>query len=354
MLLWAGAVLAEEGADNVSADDLKQQAAQARNQSDYGKAAALLEQAVQMNGTAEMWNQLGGVYYELGRYIEAREAFQTAVEIDPNYTLAIVNLEAVLAEEERAGNASADDLKQQAAQARNQSDYGKAAALLEQAVQKSGTAEMWNLLGEAYYELERYVEAHEAYQTALEIDPNYTRAIANLEMVKWALPQPGFEDSMQQRFSTPKTIGAQILGSYFTGTAMGGWFLFISTLMGYKELDDQMTIMASALVLSSMMRVPEVGKLVSFGHGASRSALAGAVLPPLIGALVVQLSNENPSRRDLIHGARIGAIFSPLASTLGYHISTSRLLRGSSSTAQYTPFERTETQLSFQFAQFSF
>ena len=250
---------------------------------------------------------------------------------------------AVLAEE-GAGNASADDLKQQAAQARNQSDYAKAAALLEQAVQKSGTAEMWNLLGEAYY----------AYQTALEINPNYTRAVANLEMVKWALPQPGFEDSMQQRLSTPKTVGAQILGSYFTGTAMGGWLLFISTLMGYKELDDQMTIMASGLVLSSMMRVPEVGRLVSFGHGASRSAFAGAVLPPLIGALVVQLSNENPSRRDLIHGARIGAVFSPLASTLGYHISTSRLFRRSGSTAQHTPFERTETELSFQFAQFSF
>ncbi len=255
-------------------------------------------------------------------------------------------------------DASADELKQMAQQAQRVGQYSKAAALLEKAVWKNGTAENWNLLGEAYYDLERYTESYEAFQTALEIDPKYTRAVANLELVKWALPQPGFEDNMQQRFSTPKTIGAQILGSYFTGTAMGGWFLFISSLVGYKELDDQLTIMASGLVLSSMMRVPEVGKLVSFGHGASRSAFAGAVLPPLIGALIVKLSNENPTRRDLIHGARIGAIFSPLGSTLGYHLSTSGLFRrsssSSSSTAQHTPFERTESQLSIKFAQFSF
>ncbi len=342
--------------DKIPADEWKRMASQAQQVGQYDVAAKILEMAVQRKGTAEMWNLLGEAYYELERYLESYEAFQTALEVDPKYTHAAVNMEKVKRELTLLGaeGASADNLKRMAQQERRQGEYGRAAALLEQAVQKDGTAETWNLLGETYYDLERYSDAYEAFQTALEIDPKYMRAVANMEMVKWALPQPGFEDSMQQRFSTPKTIGAQILGSYFTGTAMGGWLLFVSSVIGYKETDDQLTIMASGLVLSSMMRVPEVGKLVSFGHGASRSALAGAVLPPLIGALVVRLSNDNPTRRDLINGARIGAIFSPLVSTLGYHLSTSRLLRRPSSTAQYTPFERTETQLSMQFAQFSF
>ncbi len=345
--------------DKIPADEWKRMASQAQQVGQYDVSAKILEMAVQRKGTAEMWNLLGEAYYELERYLESYEAFQTALEVDPKYLRATANMEKVKKElsqlgAEGAEGASADDLRRMAQQERRQGEYGKAAALLEQAVQKDGTAETWNLLGETYYDQERYVEAYEAFETALEIDPKYTRAVANMELVKWALPQPGFEDSMQQRFSTPKTIGAQILGSYFTGTAMGGWLLFVASVMGYKETDDQLTIMASGLVLSSMMRVPEVGRLVSFGHGASRSAFAGAVLPPLIGALVVKLSNENPTRRDLIHGARIGAIFSPLVSTLGYHLSTSRLFRRPSSTAQHTPFERTETQLSMQFAQFSF
>ena len=343
------------GAEDASTDDLKQMALQAQRWGGYRIAAALLGAAVRKSGTAEIWNLLGEAYYELERYLESYKAFETALEMDLKYTRAAANMERVKREMARLGaeGASADNLKQAAQYERRLGEYGKAAALLERAVQKNGTAEMWNLLGEAYYELERYLESYEAFQTALEIDPKYTPAAANMEVVKWALPQPGFEDSMPQRFSTPKTVRTQILSSYFTGTAMGGWLLFVSSVVGY-EVDDRLTIIASGFVLSSMMRVPEVGKLVSFGHGASRSAFAGAVLPPLIGALVVRLSNENPTRRDLINGARIGAIFSPLFSTLGYHLSTSRLLKHPRSIVQHTPFERTETQLSMQFAQFSF
>ncbi len=350
--------LGEVGGEDASVDDLKRMALQAQRWGGYRIAAVLLGGAVRKSGTAEMWNLLGEVYYDQEQYLESYKAFQTALEIDLKYTRAAANMEMVkrdltLLSAEDFDDASADDLKQMAQLGRRLGEYGKAAALLEQAVQKNGTAEMWNLLGEMYYELERYVEAYEAFRTALEIDPKYTPAVANMEVVKWTRPQPGFEDSMQQRFSTPKTIGTQILSSYFTGTAMGGWLLFVSSIVGY-EVDDRLTIIASGFVLSSMMRVPEVGKLVSFGHGASRSAFAGAVLPPLIGALVVKLSNENPTRRDLINGARIGAIFSPLFSTLGYHLSTSRLLKHPRSIVQHTPFERTETQLSMQFAQFSF
>ena len=243
----------------------------------------------------------------------------------------------------------------EASQAAKAGDHAAAAAILEQELQVNENAELWNALGEAYYELERFEDAANAYTAALRWKPNFPRAKANLAMVEWALPQETYEDLMQKRFSFERTFAAQVLGSYFTGTAVGGFLLIGARLTGYTELDGQITIMAAGLVFSSMLRVPQVGRVVSFGHGASRSSAAGAILPPIIGALVVKLRDNNATRLELVHGARIGAAFSPLLATAGYHISTSKWLQpGPPAANRNNPFQRRETELKLPIAQFRF
>ena len=101
---------------------------------------------------------------------------------------------------ELGGDDSPAEIKKQAQQAMREFDYARAAALFDLLVQAEGTAENWTLLGEAYYDLERFEESYKALETALEIDPRYARAVAMLEVVRSALPQPTFEDDMQKRF----------------------------------------------------------------------------------------------------------------------------------------------------------
>ena len=56
-------------------------------------AEKTLRSAVERNGNnAAAFNQLGIVYRKLGRFKEADEAYQRAVQIDPNYALAYLNL----------------------------------------------------------------------------------------------------------------------------------------------------------------------------------------------------------------------------------------------------------------------
>ena len=52
-----------------------------------------LRAAVERNGNnAQAFNQLGIVYRKLGRFKEADVAYQRAVQIDPNYAIAYLNL----------------------------------------------------------------------------------------------------------------------------------------------------------------------------------------------------------------------------------------------------------------------
>ena len=53
----------------------------------------VIRDAIARNGNnAAAYNQLGIVYRKLGRFKEADEAYTRAVQIDPNYALAYLNL----------------------------------------------------------------------------------------------------------------------------------------------------------------------------------------------------------------------------------------------------------------------
>jgi tetratricopeptide (TPR) repeat protein len=55
-------------------------------------AEKTLTTAIERNDSAAAFNQLGIVYRRLGRFKEADEAYQRAIQIDPNYALAHLNL----------------------------------------------------------------------------------------------------------------------------------------------------------------------------------------------------------------------------------------------------------------------
>jgi len=58
----------------------------------FEDAQKTLNDAIARNGSAAAYNQLGIVYRRLGRFKEADEAYQRAIQADGNYALAYLNL----------------------------------------------------------------------------------------------------------------------------------------------------------------------------------------------------------------------------------------------------------------------
>lgn len=209
-------------------------------------------------------------------------------------------------------------------------EYERAVELFQQAkasaTHMSTKANILNDLGEAYYELERFEEARDAFVDAAAIRPNFTRAKANLDVVRWALPEE--PTGPRERLSPAATFAGQVVGSYMTGAVIGGWFIFFGRLMGYSDFDGQLALLGAGFAFGSTLRVSDFANEWSYGHGAQRNAVAGAVLAPLAGVLVSMVADADGDTAARIRGARIGAYFSPILATTGYAISTSRLFGG--------------------------
>ncbi|MBT7097806.1 tetratricopeptide repeat protein, partial [Candidatus Poribacteria bacterium] len=205
----------------------------------------------------------------------------------------------------------------QAAAAR---EYSSAVTLFQKALDRAThtatRANILNDLGEAYYELEQFEEARDAFEAALNIRPNFTRARANLDIVHWALPDG--DDAPRERLSPKATFAGQVVGSYMTGAVIGGWFVFFGRLMGYKDTDGQLALLSAGMVFGSTLRVSEVAKEWSYGHGAQRNAVAGAFVAPLAGVFAAMLAGGADDGGSRVRGARIGAYFSPLLASAGY------------------------------------
>ena len=109
--------------------------------------------------TAEEWFNEGYDLYNQGRYEEAIECYNKALEIDPDYGDAWNNKGIVL-----------DDLGR----------YEEAIECYNKALEiDPDNAYVWNNKGVSLYHLGRYEEAIECYNKALEIDPNYGDAWFN-------------------------------------------------------------------------------------------------------------------------------------------------------------------------------
>ena len=106
------------------------------------------------------WIQLGRLMQKLGRYEEAEAAYRKAIELDPNYNWAWIQFGALMQKLRR---------------------YEEAEAAYRKAIELDPSYDWaWVKLGDLLQNLERFEEAEAAYRKAIELDPGDTWAWVQL------------------------------------------------------------------------------------------------------------------------------------------------------------------------------
>jgi len=133
---------------------------------EYEKAERYLSQVVQEHrGFADIFNMLGVIYHDQGRFQQAQESFEEALKINPNYTEAALNLSVTYNDLGKYGQARDVYMK---AIARTR---GEPRSLDPFA--RGKIANMHADIGAAYAGVGFYPEAIREYQKALELCPNF-------------------------------------------------------------------------------------------------------------------------------------------------------------------------------------
>ncbi len=103
---------------------------------------------------AQIWNELGNIYYNTGAFDEALHAFEMATELDPCYGWSYYNLASIYIHFKR---------------------YSEAIPLYEKGLQllndQKDQALLWNRMGDAFRRLNKHDQAVTAYRNAIELDP---------------------------------------------------------------------------------------------------------------------------------------------------------------------------------------
>jgi tetratricopeptide (TPR) repeat protein len=111
-------------------------------------------------GTKEIYFHLGNAYYETGDTDGAVAAFLKAVELDPRYFKAEVNLALMYDEQEK---------------------YAQAIEVFEQAAEiEPKNPEVWSHMGNTYYAQGQYAKAMELYRKALELNDKAAHALYSI------------------------------------------------------------------------------------------------------------------------------------------------------------------------------
>ncbi|MEE9614973.1 MAG: tetratricopeptide repeat protein [Thermodesulfobacteriota bacterium] len=151
---------------------------QAFEEKEYGTAIKhLMKVAEEKDYFADVFNMLGILYYNNGRYEEAARALEKAIKINPNYTEAALNLSVVyneMGEFEKSQDAYAVAKK---AEKREDEHFA-----LDPFV-KGKLANMHAAIGSVYKDLAFYSEAVDAYRKALLLRPEFVDIKINLGMV---------------------------------------------------------------------------------------------------------------------------------------------------------------------------
>lgn len=104
--------------------------------------------------SAQIWNELGNIYYNMVAYDEAINALNKALELDQSYGWTYNNLASIYI---------------------HKGNYAEAIPLLKRGIpllrESKEKAMLWNRLGDAYRRMNQSDKAAEAYQKAVELDP---------------------------------------------------------------------------------------------------------------------------------------------------------------------------------------
>ncbi len=142
----------------------------------YDVALSYLEKVSrEKSGFADVFNMLGLIYFSFSRIPEAIMAFKKAVEINPNYTEACLNLSVVYNEVGQFDKSC--DTYTKARQSRKDSE-----TYLDPYV-KGKLANMHAGLGRIYKDLGMYEEAADEYRKALSLRPDFVDIKTELGVV---------------------------------------------------------------------------------------------------------------------------------------------------------------------------
>jgi tetratricopeptide (TPR) repeat protein len=110
--------------------------------------------------TKELYFQLGNAYYENGDLPGATSSFSKAIEMDPKYFKATVNLALMYDEQEK---------------------WTQALETFEQAAKLDpNNPDVWSHMGNTYYSQGQYGKATELYRKALKMKPDATHALYSM------------------------------------------------------------------------------------------------------------------------------------------------------------------------------
>lgn len=155
-LLLAGCGSGSEPEAGGDAQVLLTSGQNALNSGDYNQAVADFTASVEANPSLDGYFGLGNAYTRLGQLSDAQQAYEKALEINPNHTATLSNLGVAYYQLGRLNEA--------------QESFQKALAL------SPGDAETHYLLGATYIQEGETAAAEEALQRALEINPNLPEA----------------------------------------------------------------------------------------------------------------------------------------------------------------------------------
>jgi tetratricopeptide (TPR) repeat protein len=133
---------------------------------EFEKAERYLSQVVQEHrGFADIFNMLGVIFHDQGRFQQAQDAFEEALKINPNYTEAALNLAVTyndLGKYAQARDVYLRAIARSRAEPRSLDPFAR-----------GKIANMHADLGQAYAGVGFYPEAIREYQKALELCPNF-------------------------------------------------------------------------------------------------------------------------------------------------------------------------------------
>lgn len=171
----------------------------------YTDALVAYDQAIVLDPyNSHEWNKKGESLYMLGKYVDAVQAFEKAVELDPYYTKAWDNkgdafyqiemYNEAIESYDRANAVNPNDLhalvnkgislERLSKPVDAKKEFSEVVRIAEREVrvhpnEAKYDADLWNDKGVALYHLGRTVEAIQAYDTALSINPKHVGAELN-------------------------------------------------------------------------------------------------------------------------------------------------------------------------------
>jgi tetratricopeptide (TPR) repeat protein len=221
---------------NAETQNLFERADRLFERGDYAACTPLFERIVadHPDGYADAWGRLGLIHHGEGRVEEAVACYEKAIQVNPDYTEAALNL--VVALNDLGRFEDAEQLFRDAAERLKDGEEGAALAAL---------ANRHVRLGDDYVRLERLDDAMHEYRRALTLRPTYVDVICKLGT---ALRKVGRTDDALRVLGRAKELNPAFASPYVQ-----------AGLIYYKKgfLDVAMTEWQTALDLDPARRDAE-------------------------------------------------------------------------------------------------